>query len=143
MCPQVQRRSDRQAYEISYPAPLSSHSCPLLFSPFPLFLAFHVFLPFFIPFSCFSFLLVPYRALSTVISTERRRLSFQPSFHSTLQKPASPTAHPIPPSFAYPTYEAKNSILWYRLGRLLAQDVWREAGIFIPVGAPKAMSRER
>lgn len=84
-----------------------------------------------------------FRALSTVISTERRRLSFQPSFHSTLQKPASPTAHPIPPSFAYPTYEAKNSILWYRLGRLLAQDVWREAGIFIPVGAPKAMSRER
>jgi len=34
-----------------------------------------------------SLSLVPYRALSTVISTERRRLSFQPSFHSTLQQP--------------------------------------------------------
>lgn len=40
---------------------------------------------------CFSFLLVPFCALSTVISTERRRLSFQPSFHSTLRQP-TPTA---------------------------------------------------
>lgn len=74
MCPQVQTDGQTGIRNLVYPAPLSSRfPSPRVFprvlaSPysFPLFL---------------FLTLLPCRALSMVISTERRRLSFQPSFH--------------------------------------------------------------
>lgn len=100
MCPQVQ--TDGQA---SIRNLVSRHLFPFLSSPsyppnshFPRVPASPYLSP--VSLSCS----VPYRALSTVISTERRRLSFQPSFHSTLQQPTCPPspllpAHPPDASF--------------------------------------------
>lgn len=99
-------RTDSQTYEISYPAPSSGFP----FSILVYFPASFPFVPLFLPLSLSLFLvLVLSYVHSTLILGERRRLSYQPSFHFALHRPSffSPE----------PAYEAKNSILRYRVAR--------------------------
>lgn len=97
-------RTDSQTYEISYPAPSSGFP----FSILVYFPASFPFVPLFLPLSLFLVLVLSY-VHSTLILGERRRLSYQPSFHFALHRPSffSPE----------PAYEAKNSILRYRVAR--------------------------
>jgi len=148
MCPQVQTDGQAGIRNLVYPAPLSSRS-PTLHPA-----SSHVFLPL-RTLPLFLFLaLLPCRALSMVISTERRRLSFQPSFHSTLQQPTSPRVPllplPLPPSptrcllLPSHTLRTRQRIRFCGTGSEdSSSGMCGGAGIFISEGAPKTMSRER
>lgn len=118
------KRTDRQAYEISYPVRLFLVTPPPP-RPFPRVSASLRSFPLFL-FPPRSF---PFRSMHSPrlyrlkdVDSASNPLSIPPFGNPAPLTPPPPTpfdATLLSPSFVYPTYEAKNSILWYRLGRLL------------------------
>lgn len=129
------RRTDRQAYEISYPAPLSSRSLSL---PPPLSSCSYL--------SSYSSLVSLSYLLRSVHSPRLYRLKDVDSASNPLSIP--PFSNPSP---SLPDASFFLRILYVRgkefdsvvPARKTSSRICGGAGIFIPEGAPKAMSRER